>query len=104
MGSDHGDPCPLPDAATGSAVRSLWALLLRLAGSFGAAQRDREIAAELAGHLQLHIDDNLRAGMTPGDARRAALMKLGGLAQTAESIREQHGLPFFDTLQQIGRA
>ena len=77
MGADDGDPRPLPDAGRGSAVRSLRALLLRLAGGVGGARRDREIAAELESHLQLHIDDHLRAGMTPDDARRAALMTLG---------------------------
>ena len=31
---------------------------------------ERELSAELESHLQLHIDDNLRAGMTPEEARR----------------------------------
>jgi macrolide transport system ATP-binding/permease protein len=33
---------------------------------FQSAKRERELAAELESHLQLHIDDNVRAGMSPG--------------------------------------
>lgn len=53
----------------------------RLRGLFHKAQRDAELAAELESHLQLHVEDNLRAGMTPEAARRDALMRLGGLDQ-----------------------
>jgi putative ABC transport system permease protein len=79
-------------------VRSLRALLIRVSGSFAGARRDREFRAELESHLQLHIDDNLRAGMTPEAARRQALMKLGGIAATKELHRDQRRLPFLDTL------
>jgi len=81
-------------------MRSLRAFLIRLSGGFGAARRDRELAAELESHLQLHIDDNLRAGMTPDEARRVALIKLGGVAQTTERYRNRRGIPLFDTLRQ----
>ena len=40
---------------------------------------DRDLQDELATHLELHIADNLRAGMSPEEARRQALLKLGGL-------------------------
>jgi len=36
-------------------------------------RRERELAVELESHLQLHIEDNLRAGMTAAQARREAL-------------------------------
>ncbi len=44
-------------------------------------------------HLQAHIHDNVRAGMTPGEARRDALRALGGMAQTEQAYRERRGLP-----------
>ena len=47
------------------------------------------ISAEMESHLQLHIDDNVRAGMTPAQAQREAMMKLGGLEQTKEAPRPQ---------------
>src|SRR5215471_19659896 len=59
---------------------------------------DGRFAEELESHLQLHIEDNLRAGMTPEAARRDALMKLGGVEQTKENYRERRGLPFFESL------
>ena len=34
---------------------------------------------ELQSHVQMHVEDNLRAGMTPAEAHRNALIKLGGM-------------------------
>src|SRR3974390_1964203 len=50
---------------------------------------ERELSDELQSHLQLHIDDNLRRGLAPGEARRQALLQLGGLEQTKESVRDR---------------
>ena len=55
-------------------MRRVRSFLFRLADLFGRARRDRDLAAELDSHLQLHVDDNLRAGMTPAEARRQALI------------------------------
>lgn len=68
----------------------------RLSGNFGKERRERELSAEMESHLQLHIEDNLNAGMSPTQARREALMKLGGVEQTKENYRERRGLPFLD--------
>jgi predicted permease len=81
-------------------MRWLRALLLRLAGLFGREPRERELADEMESHLQLHIDDNLRAGMLPAQARREAMMKLGGIEQTKENYRERRGLPILETTLQ----
>src|SRR3974390_2761331 len=64
------------------------------------AQSERELHDELTSHLQHHIDDNLRAGPAPGEARRTALLKLGGLEQTKEAVRRQRSLPFLEMLIQ----
>jgi putative ABC transport system permease protein len=74
--------------------------LQRLAGLFGKPRRDSDFAAELESHLQLHIEDNLRAGMTPEAARRNALIRLGGIEQTKEDYRDRRGLPFLEALLQ----
>jgi putative ABC transport system permease protein len=74
--------------------------LLRLGELFRKGRRERELAAEMESHLQLHIEDNLRAGMTTAQARREALMKLGGVEQTKENYRERRGLPALETLVQ----
>ncbi len=70
----------------------------RAVGVLQSSQRDRELTDELAAHLQLHIDDNLRAGMTPEEARRDALSRLGGVGSVVERVREQRGLPWMEVL------
>jgi len=81
-------------------MRRLRAWFFRLRGLFNRDRRDGEFASEIETHLQLHIDDNLRAGMTPAEARRNALIKLGGVQQTKESYRDQKGLPMIETTLQ----
>ena len=74
--------------------------LVRFAGLFRKERREREFADEMESHLQMHIEDNLRAGMRAEEARREALMKLGGVEQTKEMVRERRGLPLLETLFQ----
>ena len=81
-------------------MRQLRAWLLRLGGLFHKNQRDAEFSSELESHVQLHIDENVRAGMSPEQARRQALIKLGGVEQTKEEYRAQRGLPLIETLLQ----
>ena len=81
-------------------MRRLRAWFSRLGAVFGRRRRDRELFAEMESHLQLHIEDNLRTGMTPQEARRQALLKLGGVEQTKENYRERRGLPILETVWQ----
>jgi len=79
-------------------VRQIRVWLMRLFGLFYSNRREREFAEELESHLAMHIEDNLRAGMSPEEARRVALVKLGGVTQVQELHREQRGLPTLETL------
>src|SRR5712664_623006 len=81
-------------------MRALRAWVLRLWAIACRDPRDAELREELESHLQMHIDANLRRGMTLGDARREALMKLGGVAQTEQRYRERRGVPVIETLVQ----
>ncbi len=81
-------------------IRQLRGWLVRLFGLFHRKRREREFAEELESHLALHIEDNLRAGLSPEEARRLALIKLGGVTLTKERCREQGGLPVLKTLFQ----
>lgn len=81
-------------------MNSLRSFFLRLRNFFRTKQLERDLGDELATHLELHMADNIRAGMTLEEARRVALLKLGGLEQTKESVREARGLPFLETLFQ----
>ena len=76
---------------------------MRVVGLFGSARAERELTAELESHLQLHIDDNLRAGMTPQEARRRAMLALGGIEKTREEYRDRRGLPAIESLVQDAR-
>jgi putative ABC transport system permease protein len=81
-------------------MRRARALLLRLFGTVFPGRRDRDLALELETHLQMHVDDNMRAGMPPDEARRRALIQLGGVAQTTERYRDRRGFPALDALRQ----
>ncbi len=69
-------------------------------GLFVRDASDREFADELESHLQMHIDDNVRAGMSPQEARRVAVMKLGGIEQAKEAYRERSTIPFLESIVQ----
>ncbi|MBO0800056.1 MAG: ABC transporter permease, partial [Blastocatellia bacterium] len=100
MGKRDGNSGALLRAVTGVVmeIRKLRGWLVRLFSLFNRGRREREFAEELESHLALHIEDNLRAGMSPEVARRQALIKLGGATLTQELQREQRGLPMLETL------
>jgi putative ABC transport system permease protein len=75
----------------------------RFLNPFRKSRHDRELHDELDAHLQLHIEDNLRAGLSHEQARRQALLSLGGLEQTKESVRDQRSLPLLESLLQDAR-
>ena len=81
-------------------MRRLRALLWRLSELFEKRRPDSELAAELESHVALHEEDNLRSGMAPKEARRQALIKLGGMEQAKQIYREQTSLPLLETLLQ----
>lgn len=60
-------------------------------------QEDREFLAELTTHLAFATEDNLERGLPPTEARRQALIGLGGPQQLKEHHREARGLPFLET-------
>ncbi len=73
------------------------AFMARVGGLFRQESRDRELEAELSSHVEMHVTDNLRAGMDPVEARRQALLKLGGVEQTKQNYRERRSLPVIET-------
>ncbi|HEX4228946.1 MAG TPA: ABC transporter permease [Bryobacteraceae bacterium] len=79
-------------------MKTLRSFLVRLRGLLPDKYRDLDRSDEIGANLQLHIDDNLRRGMTPEAARREAMLKLGGLECTKEAYRDQATLPFVENL------
>jgi hypothetical protein len=61
----------------------------RLRGTVTGARRDDEFADEIESHLQMQTEDNLRLGMTPEAARRAAALKFGSVESARGSWRDQ---------------
>ena len=61
---------------------------------------DRELNNELASHLEMATEENIRRGMSPDDARREALVRFGGIQQSREQHRDARGLPLLDVLMQ----
>jgi len=74
-------------------MRFLRRFFIRLSNFTAGSRADQRLLEEMAEHLALQTEENLRAGMSPAEARRQAALKLG----TAPAIREHHhaeqGLP-----------
>ncbi|MFZ0301548.1 MAG: ABC transporter permease [Terracidiphilus sp.] len=77
-------------------LRALWMRLRGLTHAGQAAEED--FAAELESHVAMHTEDGVRAGLTLEEARRQALIKLGGAEQTRQAYRERRTLPWVDDL------
>jgi predicted permease len=61
-------------------------LLGRIANLFSRSRIDREIETEFRSHIDLRIEDNLAAGMSPAEARRDALVRFGNRTATKEQV------------------
>ena len=81
-------------------MRTLRAWAIRLAGLFGRTKREREFDAELAGHIAIATDRHVRNGLDPQEARRRALVELGGVQGVRETHRDRRGVPWLEHLGQ----
>ena len=81
-------------------MKSLRVLFFRFAALFHRSAHDRDFSAEINSHLQMHVDENLSSGMDAAEARRQALIKLGGAEQAAQDYRARRSLPSLETLAQ----
>ena len=75
------------------ALRRLWTRLSEWRRP-GAVEAD--LSAELQSHLDLLIEDHVRRGLSPVDARRAAQLELGGLEQARALTRDARGFRVAD--------
>ncbi|HEY6290079.1 MAG TPA: ABC transporter permease [Terriglobia bacterium] len=66
----------------------------------GRKRLEATLDEELRAHLEMLVEENVRRGMPPDEARYAALRSFGGLEQVKELYREQRGLPMIETLMQ----
>ena len=68
-----------------------YTLRLRLRSFFRREQVDEELKDELSDHLEQQIQENLATGMSPEEARYAALRTLGGVTQIEQQCRDARG-------------
>src|SRR5947199_148593 len=79
-----------------------WAgvLAARLRGLFGHKRLERQLDDEVRFHLEMQIEDNLKAGMNPTGARYAALRSFGGIEPMKEEYRELRAFALLETTAQ----
>jgi putative ABC transport system permease protein len=66
----------------------------------GKDRAERQLSSELDSHLEMLIDEKLRAGMSPEEALRAARIEMGGVEQVKEAVRDIRAGAWIDSFQQ----
>jgi predicted permease len=72
----------------------------RVAALFRRRRLDEDLDEELRTHVEMAAERNQKRGMSAEQARREALLGLGGVEQTKQIYREQRGLPMIETTLQ----
>jgi predicted permease len=81
-------------------MRSLRRFLARLGNFATRRAQDERLREEIDEHIAMQTADNLRAGLTPVEARRQAMLKFGGVEAMKQDFRAKRGLPIVDHLLQ----
>src|SRR5580700_2620453 len=81
-------------------MRVLRRFLARFANFAIRRKTDQRLREEMEDHLELQTAENLRAGMTPAEARRQAVLKFGAVEAIREDYHSEQGLPFIENLLQ----
>ena len=75
-------------------------IFARVSAFFHKPQLDADLEAELAMHPDLAIEEYLERGLPPEEARRLALVGIGGIEPAKDRQREARGLMSLDILLQ----
>ena len=81
-------------------MKSLRRFFARLFSFTSRRTQEQRLREEIAEHVALQTEDNLRDGMSPIEARRQALVKFGGVESMKESYRAERGFVLFENLLQ----
>ena len=76
---------------------------MRTIGLLGLRRGEGGIDEELASHIAMDVEDGVRAGLSREEARRRALIRLGGAEQTRQAYRERRTVPWMERLEQDAR-
>src|SRR5215471_18645819 len=81
-------------------MKSLRRFFIRLLNSATRREQDERLREEIAEHIALQTEENLRAGLSPIEARRQAMLKFGGVEAMKQDYRAERGLPWIENLLQ----
>src|ERR1700753_1407746 len=79
-------------------MRFLRRFFIRLSNFTAGRRADQRLQEEMAEHLALQTEENLRAGMSPVEARRQAALKLGAAQAIREGHHAEQSIPFIENL------
>src|ERR1700728_4132897 len=79
-------------------MRFLRRFFIRLSNFATGRRADQRVREEMAEHLALQTEENLRAGMAPVEARRQVALKLGGSQVIREHHNAEQSLPLAENL------
>src|SRR5581483_5561742 len=81
-------------------MRALNRFLSRIRNFATRSQNEERLREELEQHVALQTEENVRLGMSAGEGRRQALIKLGAVETVRERYSEEKSLPILECLQQ----
>jgi predicted permease len=67
---------------------------------FGSRRMEGELTEEIAFHIEKETEENIRRGMSPEEARRAAVVRFGGVEKTKDESREVRRAYWLETTLQ----
>jgi len=79
-------------------MKSLRRFLTRLFNLTARHAQEERLREEIAEHIALQTEENLRAGVSPAEARRQAMLKFGGVEAMKQDYRAEGGLLFIENL------
>src|SRR5262245_32540747 len=75
-------------------------LRLRLRALFFKSKIEEELDEEVRFHLERELQENIARGMSPEEARYAALRSFGGIERVKEESRDERGIRLLDDVRQ----
>jgi len=79
-------------------MKELKRLCTRICNVVTRRRGDDRLCEEMEEHVALQTEENIRAGMTPKEARRQARLKFGTVEAVREDYHAEGGLPFVENL------
>jgi hypothetical protein len=79
-------------------IRRVHEAVLRVWSALRKRRLDEDFEEELSSHIDLLTQENIRRGMSAHEARRQAILRMGGLHATKDLHRETRGVPILENV------